>query len=254
MLSFRLLRHAVLMLFHDPRATLRVAWPLLAAMAATTLLPSITTPHASGAMMEPIGMSPTMLLILAVGNAAIFLATAVAWHRHVLRGEPPRILARARLRQMLAYAGTGIVIALIIMVPMLLGMAIMSLTMGGMGMGRAIFAMASMASMIVLMVLFMAVGLRLLTALPGAALREPAPIRRAWRATGGQWGCFLSLAVMIFVLQSLPSLVPAAIASATHSLLLAGIVAVLMSWAWAMAGLSLATTLWGHIVEGRDLR
>ncbi|MBU2957049.1 hypothetical protein Q4511_04865 [Paracoccus sp. 1_MG-2023] len=253
MLSFRLLRHAVLMLFHDPRATLNVAWPLLAAMALTTLLSVIATPHVPGAMMGPMGMSPAIVLILAAGNTAIFLATAVAWHRHVLRGDAPRIVAPGRLRQMLTYAGTGIVIALIIMVPVFLGMAIMSLTMGGMGMGmgRAVFAMATM---IVLMVLFMALGLRLLTALPGAALREPAPIRRAWRATGGQWRCFLSLAVMIFVLQSLPSLVPAAIASVTYSALLAGIVAVLMSWAWALAGLSLATTLWGHMVEGRDLR
>ena len=253
MLAFRLLRHSVLILVHNFSAAFRISIPYLVLLFASQLITlKYQSTLQSGFMPQPTWMLWGML-VLALAASLAYLATGVAWHRHVLLNEAPNLMVPGRARQVLSYVGTGILVALVIMVAMMILIAVASAMFGTYRIGTAT-DVTGLAILAIFYVAITALVLRLVTALPGAALRHPKPIRTAWQGTSGHMGSFLLLGVLSMVLQAVVSLSASVIISVTGSTLVATMVWVVMSWGATMLALSVLTTLWGYFIEKRDLR
>ncbi|WP_162798949.1 hypothetical protein [Paracoccus indicus] len=194
-----------------------------------------------------------MTLPMVLIAALLFLALAVSWHRHVLLGDAPRLVAPRRGWQMLSYQGTAVLIALAFIPPVMITSALIGISFAQLSqMGDTLWLPFMLV--ILFYVLANAIVMRLCVALPGAALRSVRPIRTAWRATRGHAGSFLLLAALAMVAQAAMPLLPAAVISRTGSVTAALATGVVVSWAAALLALSLLTTMWGYFVEGRDLR
>ncbi|WP_022705789.1 hypothetical protein [Paracoccus zeaxanthinifaciens] len=256
MLAFRLLRHSVPMLFRDPRATLRIGLPYLVVVAATQIITAKTQAvEAQFGLLEASQWRDAKtfadLLIWLV-----LLPTAVSWHRHVLLGEPPRLIARGRWRQVLSYALTGLLFSLLLVMTVVMGVLAASQLFALFG-DVTISLSAGiplLAFMLLGLTLAAAFALRLATAFPGAALGQIPAIKTAWRATRGHMRSFLALGLVYVMAQGGLALLSARVMSPTQPNV-GGVLAFgVMSWATFMLSLSVLTTLWGHFVEGRDLR
>ncbi|TGN42589.1 hypothetical protein E4L95_21095 [Paracoccus liaowanqingii] len=248
MLAFRLVVHALRQLWGNRGATLRLSllpgllW--LAFTAGPMLLARTPQLRVEGGKAVPLVAAGLLGIIL-------YVVMAVAWHRHILLDEPARLSGDGRRRQVLAYLGRmGMImlavvpalIAAVVLLSMLLTVAMQS---GGQPAWIAAIAF-------VISVLLTALLLRLLTVLPGAALRHSRPWGAAWAATKGRALTFLLLGLVMTGAQTLLPNVTGLVATA--SLTLAVLVHAVLSWVGALIALSLMTTLWGHFVEGRALR
>jgi hypothetical protein len=254
MLAFRLLRHSVLMLVYNFRAVLKLSIPYLVLLSVSQFI----TLKYQTAVLQSGFVAPSMWMpwaILAVSLAAmlVYLATCVSWHRHVLLSEEPNLLEQGRGRQVLSYFGTGILISLIMIVPVTVVIGITMSTFGDISMTYSM-GVTGLAIMALIFVIVSALALRLATALPGAALRRPKPIKTAWKATSGHMGSFLLLGVLSMLVQAVVSLLPALIITLTGSTIAVILAWIVTTWAVTLLGLSMLTTLWGYFVEGRDLR
>lgn len=90
------------------------------------------------------------------------------------------------------------------------------------------------------------------TALTGAAVDAPSPIRTAWQALKPAGGTILLLLLAGLIgSEALDELISAIIESDLPG---QAFFLSLIAWLLAMFSLSVLTTLWGHYVEGRPLR
>jgi hypothetical protein len=142
---------------------------------------------------------------------------------------------------------------MMIIVPLVVLMGIMLSTFGDISMTYSMGVTGLVITGVIYLTIS-ALALRLATALPGAALRQPEPIKAAWWGTSGHMGSFLLLGVISMLVQAAASLFPAVIMSLTGSAIAIMLAWVFMSWAATLLALSMLTTLWGYFVEGRDLR
>lgn len=198
--------------------------------------------------------APWGWLILGVAIFSFcFLWIAVTWHRYILLNEVPTgLVPRFNGGAILAYFGRGLLVSIaVLLTGLVVGFAGVVCT----GIATHLFpAGAGMLVMIVPGVLFFTVILlvayRLAPMLPAAALRADLPMAEAWRRTSGNWGSLLILALvsaLFNVVLEIPQrfLLPN-MAGAVWS--------VLTVWVETMVGVSILTTLYGHFVEGRELR
>ncbi|NIZ60615.1 hypothetical protein DL239_06455 [Sedimentitalea sp. CY04] len=165
----------------------------------------------------------------------------VSWHRFILLEEYPNgWVPEFRFDRILAYAGRGIMIGIIVM---LLWIPAMILT----------FLLGPLAIIGVLgTVLFMVVLIyRLVAILPAAAIGRPLTIGQAWEATRGSSGTILVLMVVIFLAQILLQVVSGLSMMVFPPLGIAFqlFAALVMS----LVNVSILTTFYGHYVEGREI-
>ncbi|RJL06523.1 hypothetical protein D3P06_03370 [Paracoccus aestuarii] len=244
MLACRLVFHAVRQLLGNRGATLRLSllpgllW--LGFAAGPMLLVGTPQLRVQGGGVVP--LEAAMLLAI-----ALHVAMAVAWHRHILLGEPARLRDAGRGRQMLAYLGRLGMVLLALMPAMAAAFLLLGVAVRLGSQPAWIVAVAFAGN-----VLLNALILRLLTVLPGAALRHSRPWGAAWAATKGRGSTFLLLGLATTAAQTL---MPHVIGSmASTSVTQAVLVHAALSWLGALITLSLITTLWGHFVEERALR
>lgn len=195
------------------------------------------------------------LSVVAIALAWLFglLWLAVRWHRFVLLNEPQGLLPRRV--PILRYAGTALLNVLIMIPPALALIAIVSL-LASVG---SIF-LAIMVNLIFSVLLY-SLAIILATALPGAAIGAPQPIRTAWERLNPAGGTIILLAIIGFLASALVELVIAlvefALADGQQSnlqFLATMAVTIVAYWLSMLISLSVLTTLWGHYVEGRPLR
>lgn len=248
MLAFSILAHALRQLTGNRRAMMRLAVPSFLVSAA---LFAVTIGAAVAMVMRTNAGPAAVNFVMWLGTLAAtvpFLAMAVGWHRYVLIEEPPRLLGAEQRSAVLRYAGTGLLMLLIIVPTLLAGAILVGIVFSARsrGLGLGMFLAG-----IPLMMLFMAFTLRLSTALPGAAIGQSRPIRTAWDATKGRLGCFFVIAFVMSVIHNLPVAIIERVAPDGL-----GGTAITLVW-FGLAGLfqlSVVTTLWGHFVENRTLR
>lgn len=182
--------------------------------------------------------------VLGLLEALILAWLAVAWHRYVLLEEAPTgLLPPAPGPETLAYA----------MWTFLAQLALLLFAMTG---GRALQALAAAlpwpAGWLVVLALGVGIawtGLRLGLVLPAAALGRRLDLAEAWRLSAPAAGRLGGVAAAVVAAGLLaPWLIPAGAPAAVQ----AGL-GVALAWAGLMLGLSLLTTLYGHLVERRPL-
>ncbi|MDO5630902.1 MAG: hypothetical protein Q4G22_03595 [Paracoccus sp. (in: a-proteobacteria)] len=204
----------------------------------------------------PLGALENILLLLTTG--LIWLITTavmgVNWHRFALLNQPQGFVPHLPAGPLAAYIVTALKIGLLAFAAAApLGyilVAIASLT-------NAISGAMAVAALIGIAIALLM--LRLSVALPGAAVQVEKPLTTAWTATRGITGTLLALAFFLFVLQFLGEQTLRLIGYlllniSPDSIPLLVIVAAVGAWIFTLLSLSICTTLYGHYVEGRDLR
>lgn len=184
------------------------------------------------------------------------LWVAVGWHRYILIDETPGMVPAFRADRMVSYFLRGLLIG-IILIPLVIVLGIVASLLAASFLRPdtvpstgALLAGALVFGLIVYLPVFV-IGMRLSTALPGAAIGAPKGIGDAWRATKGQLGALLVLAIVLTVASYLSDYVTSLLARNT---VLALIWSIGFGWVSALVGVSILTTLYGHYIEGRALQ
>jgi hypothetical protein len=179
----------------------------------------------------------------------------VGWHRYVLLNEQPVTVPRFDGAHIWAYFRRSLWIA-ILMIPalvvfalLLAGLAPVFLSDPGPG-GMAVAERRFSVIVSLLLIPLSMIALRLSAALPGSALGAPVSVGDAWRATKGESGAFLTLAVLFAAVSYGSGLVGSVVSG---SLVLSLLWQFGFGWVSMMVGASVLTTLYGHYIEKRPL-
>ena len=273
MKGWDIFRHSVRQVFGNLGGALRVSAVLYLAQIGLTLTMLGTVMVGDGglgASQGPGSISAAIAVPVVILTIVIGLWIAVGWHRYVLLIEEPELLPKLHLDRVLGYFGKGILIGLVMIIPVvvaaiLVGLvlaAIVSATFKGQVLTVDTVIPLSLQielslTALIIAVPVVAIGLRLSSILPGAALKAGQPLFEGWAATANEMGTFVMLALLsvagIFLL-GLPEMLwgsPAHGFSLNNAPMI--IYQVVSQWVQIMVGISILTTLYGHYIEKRPL-
>lgn len=272
---YELLRHAVYSVLRNFATGVSFAWPWLIVLTGSAAMLAFWV-WSSGFGQSP--EQPTQglgafLLAVVLGAslyAAAFSSIAVNWHRYVLLDDESSGLWRLRLdghvwRYMWKAFQCVFVAFLIILIPAAIAGFLYSFVTG-MRFGQEVPEMwsgaywASVALKFVTATMFGAVFFRYALSLPAAALgRNEIGLSESWKLTSGLTLQIAGLAAGSWLLQFAYEFLLGAIAFASSAgdsvfalCLLIGIT-VAGAWFFTFFGITLRTSLYGHIVEDRAL-
>jgi len=256
--ALAILTHAIRMLLHEPGTTLRVIAPALLGVLASVIAAAILVPDALIAIQStpdtfvaPAPSSAMLLLFLSIAGLIGYALMAILWHRYVLiNGADEGGHIKAGFSVLLGYLWRAIILALVqflIAIPVGIAIAVF----GGMGAamsgGLTVFLVVGVLAGI----FFIWVALRLSVVLPAAALGQTMRITESWQVTAtisnALWGVAVLLALMNLVISLISNaILPDGI----------GMSVIMQTLIFIIEGLvfiSVLTTLYGHLVEGRSL-
>lgn len=258
----RLTRHVLRQVFGNLGQAARITLaPILVFLALFSVLaaPALTalmevaesgamTPDANGEIVPPENL-PTgglgmVLLLLPVG-LIVFSWVAVGWHRFVLLEEYPLgVVPRWSFDRVLGYLGRSVILGGILIAVFVVSTFVTAIFAQALGDG--VFIPLLIAIAVLMSWTFVRMGL----ILPGAAIDQPLRIAESWGITGRAASEILvpivAFAIGFTLLGQLVALV-----------LGAGFVGVIgsaaVSWLQMLCNLALLTTLYGNLVERREL-
>ncbi len=257
MVAFNLIRHAFRMIFTNFGQALRVSVGPYAILlvVAYGLVSLFADPAVVLNMRNTVQTSQGSILavILAILIMTLFVSSwvAVSWHRFILLEEYSGILPSLKGRPIWSYVGKGLLLGLIVLFAALIVFFVLGLVatpfMGSGGNpGPVLIALSLISTSLISFI-----SLRLGVALPGTAVDNPLSFGEAWNATGDFSGPIFGVAIMLTAINILPGIllvwVYAAAPMIGFSLDLA------LYWLTIMLGITVLTTLYGHIVERRKL-
>lgn len=174
-----------------------------------------------------------------------FAWIAVAWHRFVLLEEYPQTVPQFRDRPIAAYAGKSFGIALIAVL-----IALVAVIVGGIVAaiaGPMIIAVVNFGTAVLLSY----VWLRFAISLPGTAVDKPMTLRQAWAISKPLDTQLIGISLILMAIGFVSGIVLSPIYSVMPIVAVA--LDLIVNWVIMMLGISILTTLYGHLVEGRDL-
>ena len=191
---------------------------------------------------------PTMSVmgIFAISALAmiVFAWVAVTWHRFILLEEYPSIFPAFGGRPVFPYAGRTLMIALqmfVVMIPLMLLTGPLFLASPAVA-SLAIFALGILLSFL---------WLRVCVSLPSVAVGEHMGSIDAWRKTNDIWQTILGVCAITALLNYGANLAVTLIASNLGFVF--DILQIAVQWVSMMVGISILTTIYGHVIEGRPL-
>jgi hypothetical protein len=253
-MGWLIIKHSFGLVFRNFGNALKVSvGPIIIASAilyGTVLLTGFTPAWAATSIM--LGRLPgTLIAVAAVGVIVyMFVATwiAVAWHKFILIEEYPGFLPPLSVPTVTAYIGKSFVIGLLLLLALVPMLFVAGLALGLLGLTQN--AMASLVIGFVLGLLLTYLWLRLAMVLPGVAIGNSMTNREAWTATAPMSDDIFGASAILVAVNS-------AISFAADFVLPTGIVYYLVilaiNWFTMMVGISLLTTLYGHLIEKRPL-
>lgn len=246
--------HALNMLFDAPSTTLRVILPAILWVMGSAALAGVFADDALRAVQRAL-QSPApppndqLLVLMICGVAGIlgYALMAVLWHRHVLLDRSAPAEVRPGMKIYWGYVWRAIVLGFAqFLAAISLGLAMMLLS-GLTGSGTS----ALMLIGLVAGVAFLWVALRLSLVLPAAAMGQVMPIRESWQVTAPLASTLWALAVLLAVVNTMLGVISGVLLPDDP-----GVRLLLDSVLYIIEGLvfiSVLTTLYGHLVEGRKL-
>ncbi len=252
-----LLAHSWRMIVKDVPTTLRLVLVPWAVMTACQLgVEYASVGYFSGApnldeelAWLPMVISPLWYMSAFVVVVICYMWIAVSWHRYVLKGEQPGpLLPKWQGGRLLDYFGKAILVWLPIL-PVLIAMLIFALVVFDADRIGATKSPGQLSFVLVFSVAISYLSLRLGLVLPAAAIGEKMKLGDAWRLTK-PWGdvaltCAAVFAVLYVAIGILMEYFQ-------HNNLLY-LVFCILSDVVALLALSLLTTLYGVLVQGRSL-
>ncbi|MHA6262640.1 hypothetical protein ACXYMO_05520 [Arenibacterium sp. CAU 1754] len=250
MFAFNVLVHAAKMIFHDFWTSVRITFipyflGMILAFGAGYLIAGPEIQAFFGASLENAGMTGRMWLAILAATLIVMLAffwAAVAWHRYGLLAEQPEgFMPAVNGRLIWSYFMASLRIGLVfigLLIPAGLILYMSSFLGPGAVIGGILFAIV----MIVLVVMVFRMSL----ILPAAAIDKPLTIRGALDATRGYFWHFILLGIFTSLISQLGD-------SVSGAGIFGLVLFILINWFNFALGLSILTTLYGVLVEGRDL-
>ncbi len=183
----------------------------------------------------------------------VFAWIAVTWHRFILLEEYPATVPAVSGRPIGAYIARTLMMMLQMIGVMIPLMLILVPLLGGLANPDAM-TLTTTSGLIFALVVGIVLSffwLRIGVSLPGVAVDKPMNSRQAWSETKPVWQTILGASVIMVVLNLLVSV--------AFSLLFTGIplisyiLSIIIQWVTMMIGVSVLTTIYGHVVEGRSL-
>ncbi|MEM1302700.1 MAG: hypothetical protein AAGH17_08970 [Pseudomonadota bacterium] len=204
-------------------------------------------------MPENLGSFFMVQTLVLVGSIIAGAWLAVVWHRFVLLEEyPANTVPAFDASLVFRYVGKLIVIFLVMMGVALAGALVMALI------GAIVPFVGALLAAGLAVVLIWA-SIRLSVMLPAAAIGYSMPVSEAWAKTEAtQWSIFgaTMLIVLLSVLVSIPAILLAALMTGGEANAVSVpsiVINVVFGWVLTMLTVSLATTIYGVAVEGREL-
>lgn len=199
-----------------------------------------------------LGRIPTALVVVGLFGvlAYLFVATwtAVAWHRFILLEEYPGIIPPLAMPTIMTYIGKSLVIAMLLLLALIPMSVAGGLVLALLGLTQN--ALASLVLGFFLSLILTFIWLRLAVALPGIAVARPMSNRDAWTATKSiSDDIFGAAAILVAINTGVSVLVDFVLPLGWPYF---GVMFAL-SWVTMMVGISLLTTLYGHLIERRPL-
>ena len=254
--GFKLFRHSLGMVTGNLKDALRVTGlPYLVIVAIMLMFPAQygLLPVANE---RDIAFGGGFLLSM-IAYLCVYLWMAVLWHRYILKGErPERFVPRWNGANVMAYFGRTLLMTLCLLPFSLVFGIAMS------GLPFLIDALPLWLTMTVLVVggplcllILLAVIGRLSVILPAAAIGKSVSLGQAWKATRGSTIAIAVMNVLLILLLIIPLMLPPLIVEILPALTIMGAVLIcVLDWFVTLLFVSFMTTLYGHYVEGRELR
>jgi hypothetical protein len=255
MLGFKLVQHAIKVLFFDFWATIRLTvFPIVVGgvavfcatyfVAGNTLGTLESAPY-DGRTTPDLGLFLAVFLSLAI-LIVVGCWAAVGWHRFVLLEEQPgSFFPMFSWSYVKSYIWAGLRIFLLLFIILVVLMFVLTVVvqfLSAVGLGAWSFLLV----LAVVQIIGMALFFRFSLVLPAAALGQPMSLRQSSNATRGQTRTFLTVALLLAGLGFL--------ANYTQFLGVAGLILwVFLSWLSFALGISILTTFYGVYVEKREL-
>lgn len=266
-MGWKLVRHAFAMVFgnfgHALRASVGpflmlaamfVALFFLASDALTILQATATNPTEISTEFQ--SAQGTLIFVMLVFSFAYFFAfswLAVLWHRFILLEEYPNWHPVLSGRPVLQYLGKTVLAFLILFALLFFAMLLVTgvTTVLNMILPAGLAALFMIVITLGVVVLGAVTWFRLAIVLPGTAIGQPMSFSEAWSKTNDVSGAIF-VAMLILALMNIGvGLVLMPLLSVLGPV---GIVSQFaIQWISILISASMLTTLYGHVIEGRDL-
>lgn len=257
--GMEVVQHGVSMLLRNLGPAVRISiGPLVIGAAVVVLLAllglgSIATllgpagGSADPAAMEALGAGAAVGALIA-GVVWLFVLSwiAVAWHRYVLLEEKSGLLPPLRQALVWPYLGRTILLALLLALVAIPAGMVLAFVFGVSGGSIG----ATLLGGLLLWLLLGWIAMRLSLVLPARAVDRPMSFGESWAATAPASGGIFVVVLVLGVINVVLSWVFGALFGGN---LLGAILSLILQWFTAMLGLSVLTTLYGHLVERRTL-
>ncbi|ADO43810.1 hypothetical protein [Ketogulonicigenium vulgare] len=250
-------RHGISMVLRNWRQALAVSvGPALIGIACLFGLQFATGVDVFGLMTyspgpEEVPSFEELLTALIIFVVFIFISawTAVSWHRFVLLEEYPGLLPRIPQNELAGYMWKTIVVSAMLVLILVPVSAVIGIMMMGLVFLPSIIVGTLGGFAITLVVMWL--SLRFGLVLPAASVGAKMGVFQAWRATNPVSGQIFVIAVIVTLLNVVLSLIVSVFDGISPMLSFGLNIGVL--WFSTLLGLCLLTTLYGVLVEGREL-
>ncbi len=263
-MAFQIIRHAFAMIFNNFGQALRVSIGpyLLLVIAAVVVFGTVSSfeqlsdiasgnlpPEQLAAAGGSIVFGTLVLLILLVFVAAW---VAVSWHRFILLEEYSGIIPAISGRPIWPYIGRSFVYGLVIGVfALILGFVVGLVTAVLFAISPSLGSIGAMGLGLMLGVVLSLLWFRIGVGLPAVAVGKPITMGEALAATAKINGTILGIGVTIVVVSMIAGVAVQGLYGI--SAILGFAVDLFVQWLTLMVGVSILTTLYGHVIEGRPL-
>ncbi|MEY1557127.1 hypothetical protein AB3Y40_15965 [Yoonia sp. R2331] len=203
--------------------------------------------------MGPESMQTALLLILILLPLVVFVLSwvAVTWHRFVLLEEEPGFFPALKNRPVWRYVWRLLQVGLIYVVFFFIMSFISSLIVLPLVQLTGSFFIITTLWSILINIIIGIIWFRLALVLPAASVGKPITISESVDATSDIGRTLIGVIIILSVLQI--GLSYAIQSISFMSLSVADILSLVLQWFTLLLGISMLTTLYGHLVEGRDL-
>jgi hypothetical protein len=254
--------HAVKSAWHNLPFAFRASLPWLVVLVPINVWADLNVPEFDPTTIKPeemLAVQTALLRVYAAGavSLVIYASIAVTWHLYILKDEVPGRASRLRLdKTVWRYFGNSLLVALLIAL-LLLPLALL---LSGFAVAAGSFSPALLSLyMVVFILIAVPVAYRLSLKLPAIALgRNDFRFRDAWTATQGNMSRLMLLGI-ISLAFALGVGVTTGLAEELFTRvggdMMKGVFLVLrqfVSWAMALFGITMLTSLYGFFVEKRE--
>ncbi len=263
--------HSVRQVLGNLGMAVRVSWWLVAFIVASVLaviaivpaetITAILQARQNMQAILPIGGRDAAIMLL---SGLVFLAIAfwavsliaIVWHRYILLEEIPRGVIPYRREYRIGryfWSGVGIWFLTILIGALIAGFLVMIIGPAFLGAGNGGGSLPGVLGMLITGIVITVFYLRLALVLPAVALEDGMTLGMAWQASSGFSGAIAVAGVLLTLMGIVVGFILDFIAgTGVPSLLVSGL-EMAYNWFYFMLNISLLSTLYGFIVQKREI-